>query len=54
MKIGDEEISLSATFKRICDNRDEINERVEKLIERWEKEDDDKLYKIKIEGVNNV
>ncbi|GAI99410.1 unnamed protein product [marine sediment metagenome] len=42
MKIGDEEISLSATFKRICDNRDEINERIEKLIEQWDKEDDEK------------
>ena len=46
MKIGDEEISLSSTFKRICDNRKEINERIEKLIEQWEKEDDEKLYKI--------
>ncbi len=46
MKYFDEEISLSATFKRIYDNKNEINERVEKLIERWEKEDDDKLYKI--------
>lgn len=46
MKFFDEEISLSATFKRIYDNKDEINKRIEKLIEQWEKEDDEKLYKI--------
>lgn len=50
MKIADEEISLSSTFKRICDNRDEINKRIEKLIEQWDKEDDEKCimeYKMK-------
>ncbi len=50
MKFFDEEISLSATFKRIYDNRDEINERIEKLIEKWDKEDDEKCimeYKMK-------
>lgn len=46
MKFFDGEISLSTTFKRIYDNRDEINEKIEKLIEQWEKEDDEKLYKI--------
>lgn len=53
MKFFDEEISLSATFKRIYDNREEINERIEKLIEQWEKEDDEKCiieYKIKRNG----
>lgn len=41
MKIGDEEISLSATFKRIYENRDEINKKIEELIKQWEKEDDE-------------
>jgi len=41
VKIGDEEISLSAIFKRIYENRDEINKKIEELIKQWEKEDDE-------------
>ncbi len=39
MKIGKQEISLSETFKRIYDNKDEINKKIENQIKQWEKED---------------
>jgi len=45
MKIGKQEISLSETFKRIYDNQDEINKRIETLIEQWDQEDMNKLGK---------
>ena len=35
--------NLSGTFKCIYDNKKEINEMIEKLIEKWEVEDEAKL-----------
>lgn len=35
-------INLSNAFKHIYNNRKEINERIEKLIEKWEIEDEGK------------
>ena len=34
------ELNLSGTFKYIYNNKKEINERIEILIENWEKEDE--------------
>ena len=34
------ELNLSGTFKYIHDNRKNINEKIEILIEKWEKEDE--------------
>lgn len=55
MKFGNEEISLSETFRRIYENRDDINERIERMIEQWEKEDEERLKKLRNQkkGVNN-
>ena len=39
MKFGNDEVSLSDTFKRIYENRDEINKKIEKMIKQWKKED---------------
>lgn len=44
MKIGDEEISLSETFKNIYNNREEINLRIDTLIKQWEKKDDEIIH----------
>ena len=33
-------LNLSGTFKHIYDNKKEINEKIEILIENWEKEDE--------------
>ena len=35
-------ISLSDTFRRIYEHQDEINAKIDKMVEQWEKEDDEK------------
>jgi len=40
-----EGISFSETFRRIYNNRKEINKKIEELIKQWEREDYEKFKK---------